>query len=329
MSETTFYPLFFKPIYQYRLWGGRRLEHLLTEPLPEGPVGEAWILSDREDHSSVVSEGLFAGYTLTQLFTQYPESVMGKLAGDFDKFPLLLKFLDCKEVLSVQVHPSDDQVQYIPKGDTGKTEAWVVLETGDKALIYSGLKKGTDEADLRKALDEHKVADYLHSFTPKVGDGVFIRSGTVHTLTDVVVFEVQENSDTTYRLYDWDRVDAKTGKPRELDVDKAIACIDFSLTDIGPVKPRVVELKPDLREKLFDNEHFVLWRTQGNKEFTAGAQDEPRILVCIEGKGDIVSYGNKYAIKKGDVVLIPAEIDEVSIVPQGNINLIEIAIPEV
>jgi mannose-6-phosphate isomerase len=329
MSDTILYPLFFKPIYQYRLWGGRRLEHLLTEPLPEGPVGEAWILSDRADHASVVTSGLYEGYTLTQLIEQYPESIMGRLAGSFDRFPLLLKFLDAKEVLSVQVHPSDNQTQYIPKGDTGKTEAWVVLESGEKALIYSGLKSGIDEAALRKSLNEHKVADDLHSFTPKVGDGVFIHSGTVHTLADVVVFEVQENSDTTYRLYDWDRVDAKTGKPRELDVDKAIACIDFSLTDIGPVKPKTVETKPAIKEKLFDNEHFILWRTQTSDKFTAGALDVPRILVCIGGKGDIVSEGAKYPIKMGDVVLLPAEIDEVSCIPQGDINLLEIAIPEV
>jgi len=329
MTHTILYPLFFKPIYQYRLWGGRRLENLLTEPLPEGPVGEAWILSDRDDHASVVTDGLYKGYTLTQLFNQYPESIMGRLAGDFARFPLLLKFLDAKEVLSVQVHPSDDQTQYIPKGDTGKTEAWVVLETGKKALIYSGLKKGTDEADLRKALDEHKVAGYLHSFAPEIGDGVFIHSGTVHTLADVVVFEVQENSDTTYRLYDWDRTDAKTGKPRELQVDKAIACIDFNLTDIGPVKPKIVQTKPVLKEKLFDNEHFVLWRMHTTDEFTAGAEDMPRILVCTEGKGEIESNGGKYPIKKGDVVLLPAEIGIVSCVPEGKVNILEIAIPEI
>ena len=329
MSDTILYPLFFRPIYQYRLWGGRRLEHLLTEPLPEGPVGEAWILSDRDDHASVVTAGLYEGYTLTQLFDQFPESIMGRLAGDFERFPLLLKFLDAKEVLSVQVHPSDDQTEYIPKGDTGKTEAWVVLETGSKALIYSGLKKGTDADDLRKALDKHKIANYLHSFTPKVGDGVFIHSGTVHTLADVVVFEVQENSDTTYRLYDWDRTDAKTGKPRELDVDKAIACIDFSLTDIGPVKPKIVEIKPVLKEKLFDNEHFILWRMDTTNEFTVGAQDVPRILVCVAGKGEIVCDGTNYPIKMGDVVLLPAEIGLVNCIPQGKINLLEIAIPEV
>lgn len=328
MSELTLYPLFFKPIYQYRLWGGRRLTHLLTEPLPEGPVGEAWVLSDRDDHASTVTEGLYKGYTLTQLFNQYPESIMGRLAGKFDRFPLLLKFLDAKEVLSVQVHPSDEQKQYIPKGDTGKTEAWVVLETGAKALIYSGLKKGTDEADLRKALDEHKVAAYLHSFMPQPGDGVFIHSGTVHTLADVVVFEVQENSDTTYRLYDWDRIDAKTGKPRQLDVDKAIACIDFNLTDIGPVKPKTVENKPVPREELFNNEHFIVWRMVTGTQFTVGAEDMPRILVCIDGKGDIVFGGTSYGIRKGDVVLLPAELGIMECIPQGKINLLEIAIPQ-
>ena len=253
---------------------------------------------------------------------------MGRLAGQFDRFPLLLKFLDAKEVLSVQVHPSDDQEQYIPKGDTGKTEAWVVLEAGKKALIYAGLKKGTDEAHVRKALDEHKVADYLHSFTPKPGDGVFIHSGAVHTLADVVVFEVQENSDTTYRLYDWDRIDAKTGKPRELDIDKAIACIDFSLTDIGPVKPDAVETMQVVREELFNNEHFIVWRLNTDKQFTVGAEDLPRILVCIDGKGDIAFDGTNYGIKKGDVVLLPAELGVMDCIPQGKINLLEIAIPE-
>jgi len=327
MNDTTLYPLFFKPIYQYRLWGGRRLASLLTEPLPEGPVGEAWVLSDRDDHASVVTAGLFAGYTLTQLFEQYPENIMGKLADDFDRFPLLLKFLDAKEVLSVQVHPSDDQKEYIPKGDTGKTEAWVVLETGAKSLIYSGLKPGTDADDLRKALAEHNVADYVHKFTPKVGDAVFIHSGTVHTLADVVVFEVQENSDTTYRLYDWDRVDEKTGKPRELQIDKAIACIDFGLTDIGPVKPVNETIDGVTREELFNNEHFILWRMQTGAQFTVGAADVPRILVCADGNGELVYDGALFPVKKGDVVLLPAAIGIVNCIPQGKINLFEIAIP--
>lgn len=329
MNESTLYPLFFIPIYQYRLWGGRRLTHILSEPLPAGPIGEAWILSDRDDHASVVNAGLYKGYTLTQLFEQYPESIMGKLAGKFDRFPLLLKFLDAQEVLSVQVHPSDDQKQYIPKGDTGKTEAWFVLESGPKAKIYAGLTPGTTEADLRKGLVEHKVADYIHSFTPKPNDGVFIHSGTVHTLADVVVFEVQENSDTTYRLYDWDRIDAKTGKPRELQIDKALACIDFNLTDIDPVDPKEIESGSILREEYFNNEHFILWRVNTTKQFTVGAQDEPRILVCTEGNAKLNFDGAKYPIKKGDVVLLPAEIGVINCIPLDEINLLEIAIPGV
>jgi mannose-6-phosphate isomerase len=253
---------------------------------------------------------------------------MGKLASTFDRFPLLLKFLDCKEVLSVQVHPSDDQKEYIPPGDTGKTEAWVVLETGKKALIYSGLKPGTDADDLRKGLAEHNVADYIHNFTPEAGDAVFIHSGTVHTLADVVVFEVQENSDTTYRLYDWDRIDAKTGKPRELDVDKAIACIDFNITDVGPVKPKVESKAPILREQLFNNEHFILWRIQTEEQFPVGAEDVPRILVCVDGEGAVHYDGTDYPITKGDVMLIPAVLGVLNCLPKGKINLLEIAMPE-
>jgi mannose-6-phosphate isomerase len=188
------YPLRFEPIYQYRLWGGRRLAGLLTEPLPDGPVGEAWVLSDREHHQSRVADGPLKGRTIAQLLDQFPDQVMGRLSGRFHGFPLLLKFLDAHEMLSVQVHPS---------GDTGKTEAWVVLEAGKDSRIYAGLKAGTTEADLRQALTNETVADRLACFTPTLGDAVFLPGGTVHSLGgDIVVFEVQQNSDVTFRLYD-------------------------------------------------------------------------------------------------------------------------------
>jgi mannose-6-phosphate isomerase len=229
MSQEPLYPLRFEPIYQYRLWGGRRLSNLLTAPLPgDGPVGEAWVLSDRDDHASRVSDGPLKGRTIAQLLEQFPEYVMGKLAGRFRRFPLLLKFLDAREMLSVQVHPADSHTDLLPAGETGKTEAWVVLEAGPESRIYAGLKPGTTEATLRQALAAGGVADHLACFTPKPGDGVFIPAGTVHALGgDIVVFEVQENSDVTFRLYDWNHVDAKTGKPRPLQVDRALACIDF------------------------------------------------------------------------------------------------------
>ena len=138
MSQVLLYPLRFEPIYQYRIWGGRRLANLLSAPLPgHGPIGEAWVLSDRDDHASRIACGSLKGQTIAQVLEQFPEQVMGKLAGRFRRFPLPLKFLDAREMLSVQVHPDDLQKDLLPAGETGKTEAWVVLEAGTKSRIYA------------------------------------------------------------------------------------------------------------------------------------------------------------------------------------------------
>lgn len=147
-SQMLLYPLKFDPIYQYRLWGGRHLADLLTAPLPgDGPIGEAWILSDREDHQSLVANGPLKGHTINQLMENEQEQLLGKLAGQFKRFPLLLKFLDVHEMLSVQVHPSDLKKDYLPVGEYGKTEAWVVLEAAPDSRIYAGLKPGTTDGD--------------------------------------------------------------------------------------------------------------------------------------------------------------------------------------
>jgi mannose-6-phosphate isomerase len=255
MSQILLYPLRFEPIYQYRLWGGRRLADVLSQPLPgDGPIGEAWVLSDRADHPSRVADGPLKGRTIAQLLEQFPEQAMGKLAGCFRRFPLLLKFLDAREMLSVQVHPGDGHGtrDLLPVGQTGKTEAWVVLEAGTQSRIYAGLKPGTTEADLRRSLKNGAVADNLACFHPKPGDAVFLPAGTVHSLGGgVLVFEVQQNSDVTFRLYDWDHVDARTGQPRPLQVSQALACIDFA-NSAGVLAEPVVEASvPVERERLF------------------------------------------------------------------------------
>ena len=224
--------------------------------LAMAPSAKPGYSSDRDDHPSLVANGPLKGRTLGQLLKQWPEQLLGKLAGRFRRFPLLLKFLDARDTLSVQVHPSDRQTNYLPAGETGKTEAWVVLEAGPESRIYAGLKPATTADDMRRAIANGTVADHLACFTPKPGDGVFVPAGTVHALGDVVVFEVQENSDVTFRLYDWDHIDAKTGQPRPLQVEQAMACIDFAQGAIGPVVPVVEEVKPVLRERLFLCEHF-------------------------------------------------------------------------
>jgi mannose-6-phosphate isomerase len=329
MTTVPMYPLRFEPIYQYRLWGGRRLANLLTVPLPgDGPIGEAWLLSDRDDHPSKVAAGPLQGSTIRQLMEQSPDQFLGKLAGRFKRFPVLLKFLDAHEKLSVQVHPKDSQKDFIPAGESGKTEAWVVLEAGPASQIYAGLKPGTTQDHLERALAIRTVADLLASFTPRVGDAVMIRAGTVHTLTDAVVFEVQENSDVTFRLYDWDHIDPTTGKPRRLQVEQAMACIDFKQVAIHPVAQVVEQAEPSRRERLFQCEHFSVWRHKGKSPLTVGAADTPRVLVSIAGDGALVHKGVDYALGRGDVFLLPAAVGACSYRPNNAVTLLEIALPE-
>jgi mannose-6-phosphate isomerase len=329
MSRIPLYPLHFQPIYQYRLWGGRRLADLLTAPLPgDDPIGEAWLLSDRDDHASRVANGPLQGATIRQLLNRSPEQMLGKPAGRFQRFPLLLKFLDARDVLSVQVHPADGRTDLLPPGESGKTEAWVVLETGSKSRIYAGLRPGTTADVLRQALAERTVADHLASFAPRPGDAVFIKAGTVHSLADVVVFEVQQNSDVTFRLYDWERVDVKTGQPRALHVDQALACIDFSQGAIGPSAPVVESTMPVRRERLFDCEHFRLWRLRGETPFTVGIAGAPRVLVCIDGAGQLEHGADMHAVRKGDVLLLPAVVGACVFRPHGAVTLLEVALPE-
>jgi mannose-6-phosphate isomerase len=329
MNQVPLYPLRFEPIYQYRLWGGRRLSHLLSTPLPgDGPIGEAWLLSDRDDHPSHVANGSLKGRTLGQLLEQWPEQLLGQLAGRFRRFPLLLKFLDARDTLSVQVHPSDRHTDYLPAGETGKTEAWVVLEAGTESRIYAGLKPATTADNLRLAIAKGTVADHLACFTPRPGEGVFVQAGTVHSLGGVVVFEVQENSDVTFRLYDWGHVDAKTGQRRALQVDQAVACIDFAQGAIGPVVPVVEEVKPVLRERLFLCEHFGVWRLRGESPFRVGAAGMPRVLACLAGDGQLKHDGANYPVGKGDVLLLPAVVGACVFRPRSAVSLLELSLPE-
>jgi mannose-6-phosphate isomerase len=329
MKEPPLYPLRFAPIYQYRPWGGRRLAELLSTPLPGGdPVGEAWLLSDRDDYASLVADGPLKGKTIGELLALFPEQLLGKLSGQFSRFPLLLKFLDVSQTLSVQVHPSDNYPGLIPAGDTGKTEAWVVLEAGSKARIYAGLKSGTSASVLRQAIAHGTVADQLASFTPQPGDSVFIQAGIVHSLSDVVVFEVQQNSDVTFRLYDWDHLDPRTGQRRPLQVDQAMACIDFAQGAIGTVTPGVQETRPVLRESLVHCEHFCVIRITGRLSFVVGAAHLPRVLVCLAGGGHLEHAGGNYVFGKGDVLLLPAVVGACSCRPHGVVSLLEVSLPE-
>jgi mannose-6-phosphate isomerase len=330
MDSAPLYPMRIEPIYQYRLWGGRRLSGLLSAPLPgDGPIGEAWVLSDRDDHQSKIANGPLKGQTIDLLMEQYREQVMGKLASRFSRFPLLLKFLDAQQMLSVQVHPSDAHPELLPPGEMSKTEAWVVIQAEKGSRIYAGLRPGTTAADLRRSLADGAIVDCLNCIVPSTGDAVFVPVGTVHTLGGgVVVFEVQQNSDVTFRLYDWGHVDAKTGQPRPLQVEQAFACIDFNGGAGGQVAPCEETVAPVKRERLFNCGAFRLWRLFGKVPFTVGAPAEPRVLVCIDGSGEADHDTIPYPISKGEVWLLPAEAGVCRFRPSGEVTLLEIAIPE-
>lgn len=195
-------------------------------------------------------------------------------------------------------------------------------------MPWSVFLHGNTLETLREAITNGTVEDHLTSFTPKTGDGILVPSGTVHSLSDAVVFEVQENSDVTFRLYDWDHVDPKTGQRRPLQVDQALACIDFSQVAIAPVAPVVEKLKTHQRERLFLCEHFGVWRIGGEAPFTVGAADTPRVLVCIDGAGRLEHGGVNYSLNRGDALLLPAVVGACSCRPLGEVSLLEISLPE-
>ena len=327
---TPLYPLRFEPIFTSNLWGGRRLPGFLRRPAPhDDPIGEAWVLSDVDGSPSRVADGPLAGVTLRELLAADPARILGKTKLVNGRFPLLLKFIDARQELSVQVHPNDEQAARAISGANGKTEAWVILEANpERSRVYSGFKNGIAADDFRAALANRTTPQTLHSFTPNPGDCVFLDAGTVHAIgAEIMVFEVQQTSDITYRLYDWDRVDAKTGLPRELHVEKGLACSTFHRGPCDAVKPVAEELTHGRRESLVACPYFTLTRHTATRRFNVGAAGECRVLACVAGWGELEAEEGRYGISTGDVVLLPAELGECECLPAGEIALLECGIP--
>ncbi|MBY0523721.1 MAG: class I mannose-6-phosphate isomerase [Gemmataceae bacterium] len=317
MDDVPLYPLRFEAIFQHRLWGGRRLGEFLRQPLPDdGPIGEAWVLSDQPDQPTRVANGPLRGQTLRQLMEHSRNGLLGPDAAKHERFPLLLKFLDARDTLSVQVHPDDHHEHLLPPGQRGKTEAWVVLHAEPGSCIYVGFKPGVGPRELRQAMKEQRVAECLASFAPRAGDCVFLPAGTVHALgSGLLLFEVQQNSDVTFRLHDWDRIDAKTGTPRQLHVEEALACIDFSMHSGRPVVP-VREGDGSLaRERLVSCKHFRLWRRRTRQPVAVGGAGRCTILTCTQGAAELQCGNQSETIRCGDVWLLPAAVANCRLVP--------------
>jgi mannose-6-phosphate isomerase len=331
MARTPLYPLRFEPIFTTNLWGGRRLPALLDRPVPHAdPIGEAWVLSDVDGSLSRVADGPLAGTTLRDLMAADPTRVVGRAKAPQGRFPLLLKFLDARQELSVQVHPSDEQAGALGPGRFGKTEAWVVLDADPAtSRLYAGFVEGTTAADFRAALATRTAPNTLHSFTPRPGDCVFLEAGTVHAIgSDLLLFEVQQTSDITYRLYDWDRVDARTGRPRQLHVEEGLACTNFRRGRCSPVGP-AVGVRDGVRcEGLVSCAYFTLERFTARVPFRVGAAGRCRAVVCVAGGGELESAGARFPFRTGDVFLLPAEVGACAVLPAGEVVLLECGLPE-
>ncbi len=325
------YPLRFEPIFKSMLWGGRRLPPFLNREAPHtDPIGEAWVISDVEGHPSRVSDGPLAGVTLRELLVRDASRILGPTPAPQGRFPLLLKFIDSRQELSVQVHPNDEQAAKLGPGMFGKTEAWVILETcPETSKIYAGVRDGVTADHFRTALREKTTPSLLHSFTPQPGDCVFLEAGTVHAIgADVLLFEVQQTSDITYRLYDWDRVDAKTGKPRQLHIEEGLACADFARGPCPPVQPKSAMNEGVYQEGLVDCRYFSLQRRTSRVSFRVGLPGRCRVVVCIAGSGELESRGQRYPISRGDAILLPAEVGQCLCLPNGEIAVLECGLPE-
>jgi mannose-6-phosphate isomerase len=220
-------PLTFDPLFQERVWGGQSLARLYGKALPSGvPVGESWELSDRPGAESVVRFGPWAGRSLHWLMEHHAEELLGGIATTGGRFPWLVKLLDARETLSIQVHPPSAMARRL--GGQPKTEMWYVAEARPGAMLYAGVAEGVTRADLERAIQRGSVAECVRSLPVVAGDVLFLPSGRLHALgSGLVIFEIQENSDTTYRVFDWNRT-GLDGRPRTLHIQESLDCIDFN-----------------------------------------------------------------------------------------------------
>lgn len=309
------YPLTFQPIFKERVWGGQSLQRLFAKPLPPGPpVGESWEISDRPGDVSIVANGPLAGTSLHWLVEHHPEELLGGARLEAGRFPLLIKLLDAREKLSLQVHPPAAQAARL--GGDPKTEMWYVAAADPGAELYVGLNRGVTRVEFERRIADGSVADCFHRIAVRPGDAMFLPSGRVHAIgAGLVIFEIQQNSDTTYRVFDWNRL-GLDGKPRDLHVAESLASIDFNDFEPALIQPRFkdkggVRYRPLVTDPLFSVEAF---------EMSPGASQAlpahtPQIIACLKGGLKVAGGGVSIRLAPGGFCLVPASLDDTVITP--------------
>ncbi len=296
-------PIVFEPLFMERPWGGRRLETQFGKRLPaRGRIGESWEIVDRPETQSVVRDGPIRGKALHELWTQNRQEIFGNVR-DAPRFPLLAKLIDAQEKLSLQVHPPAIVAEKL--GSEAKDEFWYIVDAIPGAEIYAGVRRGVTRQQFEAAAETRDTAELVHRIPVKSGDAMFMPSGRLHTMGGgILIAEIQQNSDTTYRLFDWNRVDAD-GKRRRLDIDASMQSIDFA--DVEP------ELTQPKGETLVRDSAFIVEKWDLTSEREAAPMCKFGIILCLTG--EIECAGSKF--KPGDFFLIPATLQDRHLHPRG------------
>jgi mannose-6-phosphate isomerase len=316
------YPLQFAPILKERIWGGEKLKTILNKPIVSKITGESWELSTVEGDVSVVANGDLKGKSLMELIDETPNEILGtKVYERFGKqFPLLFKYLDAREDLSIQVHPNDKLAKE-RHNSFGKTEMWYVTQADADARIIVGFKENSSKEEYLAHLNDKTLVSILDTVKAKAGDVFFLETGTVHAIgAGLVVAEIQQTSDITYRLYDFDRKDAQ-GNTRELHVDLALDAINYNKVETQ----KKYDTKANSSNVVVDCPYFTTnFIPLENKAAVSKSGETFTVYMCIEGSFEIEYDGFKHTYIKGDTVLVPAAIN--AFILNGKASILEIYI---
>jgi len=308
------YPLTFHPLFKERVWGGRELERLYGKQLPPGRlIGESWEISDRPGDASVIINGPLAGKDLRWLMENHRSELLGAARpATADRFPLLCKILDAREKLSLQVHPPASEAARL-KGEP-KTEMWFVADAAPGAELLVGLKRGVTRDVFKRKIEAGEVAECFHRMLVRAGDAMFLPSGRVHAIgAGLVIFEIQQNSDTTYRVFDWNRV-GLDGRPRELHIAQSLASIDFNDFEPAPVQSETPKDGPFRKRPLVNGPLFKAESWGMASGAAAGLQSNmPQIIAVTEGQFEVRDGSTQLNLSAGQFCLIPANLEQAEV----------------
>ena len=302
-------PIFLEPVFQERIWGGKKLQTLYDYEIPNDQIGEAWVISAHKNGPSKIINGPLAGQSLLKTWEEYPV-LFGKKNAEGD-FPLLVKVLDANDNLSVQVHPDDVYAREVEDEQYGKTECWYILDCEEDSEIIYGHSAQTAE-EFQQKVDTGQWDELLERVKVKKGDFFYVPSGTIHAIgKGIVILEIQQSSDITYRVYDYDRKD-DTGNPRDLHIESAIEVTNFPHTheQYEKIEERIEGLAST---KLIQEEYFTVYHWELNGEVSTPLVPDYLLVSVIHGEGEIIVNDQVYPIKKGDHFIIPATIEEYKI----------------